>query len=287
MDFSWDQLVEITTVIFESRIAKVIIGGLVILCLMFFVKRVVRSVFSHGKLLDRQESDTIESLINSIIQYVAAIGFIFYILTVFGLRVGSALAGAGVLGIIIGFGAQSLIQDLLAGLFIVYEKQLKQGDWILINNLHSGTVEGIGFRILKLRKWSGELLTINNGQVQTIENYNDGQMQLVEEITTSFYQNPAEVMRVLEEVSILLNQKLGNELKKDLNGEPIQPFKFIGTGSLNDNYRGYSYYIIGLCDDKNYFQTARDARGMIAQCLYDHNIKMPEQQVLMREHQND
>ncbi|WP_440896419.1 mechanosensitive ion channel family protein [Amphibacillus sp. Q70] len=287
MNFSWERLSEILTLIYESDIAQIIIGGLIILALMLFLKRIIRSVFSRGKLMDRQESDTIESLINSIIKYVAGIGFIFYALTVLGLEVGSALAGAGVLGIIIGFGAQSLIQDLLAGLFIVYEKQLKKGDWILINNLHSGTVEGIGFRILKLRKWTGELLTINNGQVQTIENYNDGEMQLVETITTSFYQNPAEVIQVLEEVCVVLNQKLGNELKKDLNGEPIQPYKFIGTGSLNDNYRGYSYQIIGLCNDKTYFQTARDARSIIAQHLYDHNIRMPEQPILIKEQQND
>ncbi|GAA4070236.1 mechanosensitive ion channel family protein [Amphibacillus indicireducens] len=282
MDFSWEQIGELIVAIFETRIAKVIIGGLIILFIMLFLQRVVRSIFRKGRLLDANESNTMISLINSIIKYVALIGFLFYFLTVFGIRIGSMLAGAGVLGIVIGFGAQSLIQDLLGGLFIVYEKQLKTGDYVIINDLHAGTVEAIGFRILKVRKWSGALLSINNGEVQTIENFNEGRMRVIEKITTSFQQDPQQTELVLEQICSALNRELGNQLIKDITGEPVEPFKYIGMASTNEDFRGFSYYIVGLCDDATYWQTARDTRGIIAKYLYNHNIKMPEQHVLTR-----
>ncbi len=283
MDLSWEQFYQTILLIFESRIAKVIIGGLIILIFMLFLQRIVRSIFSKGRLLDANESNTMISLLNSIIKYVALIGFIFYFLHVFGIKIGSMLAGAGVLGIIIGFGAQSLVQDLLGGLFIVYEKQLKTGDYVIVNDVHSGTVEAIGFRILKIRKWSGALLSINNGQVQTIENFNEGRMRIIEKITTSFEQDPQETELVIEQICSALNRELGEHLLKDLSGEPIEPFKYIGMASTNEDYRGFSFYIVGLCQDATYWQTARDTRGIIAKYLYKHNIKMPEQHVLTRE----
>ncbi|HHU20010.1 MAG TPA: mechanosensitive ion channel [Bacilli bacterium] len=282
MNISLEQVSKIVAAIFETRIAKIIIGGLIILFIMLFLQRVVRSIFRKGRLLDANESNTMISLINSIIKYVALIGFLFYFLTVFGIRIGSMLAGAGVLGIVIGFGAQSLIQDLLGGLFIVYEKQLKTGDYVIINDLHAGTVEAIGFRILKVRKWSGALLSINNGQVQTIENYNEGRMRIIEKITTSFQQNPQQTELVLEQICSALNRELGDQLIKDITGEPVEPFKYIGMASTNEDFRGFSYYIVGLCDDATYWQTARDTRGIIAKYLYNHKIKMPEQHVLTR-----
>ena len=282
MNISLEQVSKIVAAIFETRIAKIIIGGLIILFIMLFLQRVVRSIFRKGRLLDANESNTMISLINSIIKYVALIGFLFYFLTIFGVKIGSALAGAGVLGIVIGFGAQSLIQDLLGGLFIVYEKQLKTGDYVIINNIHEGTVESIGFRILKIRKWSGALLSINNGQVQTIENYNEGRMRVIEKITTSFQQSPQQMELVLEQICSALNRELGSQLIKDIAGEPIEPFKYIGMASTNEDFRGFSYYIVGLCDDATYWQTARDTRSIIAKHLYNHNIKMPEQHVLTR-----
>lgn len=283
MNFNWQQVYDIILTIFETRTAKVIIGGIIILFIMLFLQRVVRSIFRKGRLLDANESSTIISLINSIIKYSALIGFLFYFLSIFGIRIGSMLAGAGVFGIIIGFGAQSLVQDLLGGLFIVYEKQLKTGDYVIVNNLHEGTVEDIGFRILKVRKWSGALLSINNGQVQTIENYNEGRMRVIEKITTSFQQNPHDTELVLRQICTTLNRELGDQLIKDITGDPIEPFKYIGMASTNEDYRGFSYYIIGLCDDENYWQTARDTRVIIAKHLYNNKVKMPEQHILTRD----
>ncbi|WP_017473746.1 mechanosensitive ion channel family protein [Amphibacillus jilinensis] len=282
MDFSWQRFLEIMTLIFEHNLTKIALGGLVILILVALLQRLVRSVLSRTTLIDGKESTTIISLIHSIIKYIGSIGFIFYALSVFGLDIGGMLAGAGVLGIVIGFGAQSLVQDLLAGLFIVYEKQLQKGDWVIVNQQYEGLVEEVGFRVLKIRTWSGTIISVNNGQVQTIENFNREKMRLIETITTSFYEDPSKVMRVLEEACAELNQRLSEYLKKDLSGDPVEPFKLIGMGSLNDHYHGYNYIITGLCQDLTFFPAAREARSIIAQHLYKHHIQMPEQQIITR-----
>ncbi|WP_067840878.1 mechanosensitive ion channel family protein [Amphibacillus sediminis] len=283
MNFSWQRFWDIVAIVFENNFTKIIVGGLLIMTLVLFLQRVVKTILSRTSIIDGKKSDTAISLINSIIKYLGSIGFIFYILAVFGLNIASMLAGAGVLGIIIGFGAQSLVQDLLAGLFIVYEKQLQKGDWITINGTHSGTVEEVGFRVLKLRDWSGTIININNGQVQTIENFNMDKMRVIETITTSFSEDPKQVIKVLEEACVELNDRLGTYLKKDPFGNPVEPFSYVGMGSLNEQFRGYSYIITGLCEDLTFFQTARSAREIIAQHLYNHQIKMPEQHVFMRQ----
>lgn len=69
---------------------------------------------------------------------------------------GKILAGAGVAGIVIGFGAQSLIKDVLAGVFLIYERQPHKGDYVTVNNLFNGTVEEIGLRSPQIREWSGK-----------------------------------------------------------------------------------------------------------------------------------
>ncbi|CQR47271.1 putative MscS family protein YfkC [Paraliobacillus sp. PM-2] len=268
--------------VLETNTAQIIIGGITIFALVIVLRRIIRSFFKRTRFIDDKKEKTIESMLNSVIKYVATIGFIFYILSVFEIEVGSMLAGAGVLGIVIGFGAQSLMKDLFAGIFLLYEKQLQQGDWIKVNHTFEGLVEEIGFRVIKVRQWSGTLVTISSGQIQTIENYNMNKMRVIESVTVSFYEDPKKIFLILEQTCERLNQELGSYLKKDLTGSPIEPFTLYGMGSLNDNYRGYQYTITGLCEDLVYFTAAKETRRMMAEAMFEHGIQMAEQHIDMR-----
>lgn len=276
---SWQSFEEILQIILENKITQLLIGGLVIFLIALFLQRIVRSILSRTKLMDGKEADTIISLLQSVIKYMAMLGFLFFALSVFGLNVGSMLAGAGVLGIIIGFGAQSLVQDLLAGFFIVYEKQLQKGDWVIINEVHEGVVEEVGFRVLKIRDWSATIISINNGQVRTVENFNKNKMRVIERVTVSYYEDPSRILRILEEICTKLNQELADYLIQDLSGQPIEPFKVLGVDSINDQNQGYRYLITGLVGDLNYFGNARSVRTIIAQHMYKYNVQMPHQGV--------
>lgn len=268
--------------VLETNIAQIVIGGLITFAVVIILRRIIRSFFKRTRFVDDKKEKTIESMLNSIIKYVATIGFLFYTLKVFGIEVDNLLAGAGVLGIVIGIGAQSLMKDLFAGIFLLYEKQLQQGDWVKVNQTFEGLVEEIGFRVIKVRQWSGTLVTISSGQIQTIENFNMNKMRVIESVTVSFYEDPKKLFTILEQTCERLNEELGSYLKKDFTGNPIEPFTLYGMGSLNDNYRGYQYTITGLCEDLVYFTAAKATRRIMAETMFEHGIQMAEQHIDMR-----
>ncbi|RCW62989.1 mechanosensitive ion channel family protein [Saliterribacillus persicus] len=269
-------------IIYDYEITKIAIGAIITITIVLVLRRMLHSFFKRTSFLSEKKEKTLESMLNSTIRYVATFGFIVYVLTVFEIQVGSILAGAGVLGIILGFGAQSLIKDLLAGIFLLYENQLEQGDWIKVNNTYSGTVEEVGLRFLKVRQWSGVLLTLSNGEIKTIENYNIRHMRVIENVTASFYESPHKVFQVLEETCTQLNEALYPYLKKDISGQPVEPFVVYGLSSINDQFRGYQYTITGLCNDNVFFTAAKEARRIIANNLYENKIEMAEQLIDVR-----
>lgn len=277
------RIMELSSLILQHTITQVIIGAIIFFSAVMILQKSVRTIFNRSNFVRGKEQDTLISMTNSIIKYVGTIAFLFFALDrLFNINVGNMLAGAGVLGIVIGFGAQSLVQDLLAGIFLIYEKQLQKGDWVNANGQYEGTVEEIGFRVIKIRQWSGTVVTVNNGQIQTIENFNMNKMRVIESVTVSFYENPNKVFSVLEQACEKLNRELKDYLKKDISGEPIEPFIVFGMSSLNDQHRGYQYTITGLCEDLVFFPASRETRRIIAQLMYDNDIKMAEQHVDMR-----
>ncbi|MGI8314841.1 mechanosensitive ion channel family protein [Halobacillus mangrovi] len=276
MDF-FDNIdfVEIVT---NSITIKIITTAILLFIAVVLLRKMIHSFFKRTDFIEERSERTLESMLNSIISYAAIITFIFIVLSEFT-SVGRLLAGAGVIGIIVGFGAQSLIKDFFAGLFLLYEKQLHKGDFITLNNTFHGTVEDIGLRFLKIREWSGKLLTISNGQIQTIENYNFEHMRVIEEVTTNFREDPKKVFAALEEACARMNEEIGEYLKKDLKGDPVEPFQVYGMTSLNDHYRGYQYTVTGLVHDLVYWTAAKETRRIIAETMYKHDIAMAEQRV--------
>jgi moderate conductance mechanosensitive channel len=110
-------------------------------------------------------SETIGNLLKSFIGYLSVLIALFLILSAWGVQAQTLLAGAGILGLAISFGAQSLIEDIFCGVFIVFEKQFSVGDIILVNNVR-GTVLEIGTRITKVEDHHGDILMINNSDIR-------------------------------------------------------------------------------------------------------------------------
>src|SRR5690625_7190414 len=92
------------------------------------------------------------------------------VLETLGLPIGSLLAGAGVSGLAIGFGAQDLVRDVISGFFIVFEDQFSIGDYVEVSGAE-GTVEEIGLRTTKVQSWTGEQNVIQNGNITQVINY--------------------------------------------------------------------------------------------------------------------
>ncbi|MBO8157101.1 MAG: mechanosensitive ion channel family protein [Bacillaceae bacterium] len=264
---------------FENPIFQLITGAIITVLAVYIIKRLVQSFFRRTDFLEERKEQTLESMINSIVRYTATFGFIIYTLMVFGAPVTQVLAGAGILGVVLGLGAQSIIRDMLSGVFLLYEKQLHKGDFVSVNNTFNGTVEDIGLRFLKIREWSGKLLTISNGEIKTIQNYNIEKMRVIENVTTSFYEDPKKVFATLEVACRRMNNELDTYLKRNPAGESIEPFQVYGMTSLNNDFRGYQYTVIGLVDDQVYWTAAKRVRQILAETLYEHQIEMAEQHI--------
>ncbi|PKK97980.1 MAG: hypothetical protein CVV57_09625 [Tenericutes bacterium HGW-Tenericutes-2] len=113
----------------------------------------------------KNRSITLGKLFGSIVRYLSFIIAAFLILSAWGVQTPTLLAGAGILGLALSFGAQSLIEDIFAGLFIIFEKQFVVGDIIQIGS-HRGVVKEIGIRITKVEDLNGDVLIINNSDVR-------------------------------------------------------------------------------------------------------------------------
>ena len=135
-----------------------------------FIKKVflirMRSPLNHSERRQR----TIARLLQSVISYVVYFSAIIGILSSLEIKVAGLLAGAGIVGLAIGFGAQSLVKDVITGFFIIFEDQFGVGDYIKINAAE-GTVVEIGLRTTKINGATGEQFIIPNGAIGEVVNY--------------------------------------------------------------------------------------------------------------------
>lgn len=228
---------------------------------------------SHGKRLE-----TLASVAKTSLKFLAFIVVIFIMVNPF-IDLTKILAGAGVLGIVLGFGAQSIIKDMLTGFFFLFENQIHKGDTITINNNYTGTVEEVGFRALKIREYSGKLLSISNGNIVEILNGNVERRRIVEGIKISADENPREVIEKLEELCVYLTEIYVGELIRDEEGRIIEPFHVRGVDNLSRSENGITYNIVASVYDETYFTTMYGVRKHMVQCAYDNAWKFSEQRI--------
>ena len=147
-----------------------------------------------------QRIKTISSLtvyISNIIVYFIAVCALLSVLGL-GNTVGSLLATAGIGGIALGFGAQSLIRDFLSGIFLIFEDQIAIGDFVSVAGV-MGTVENIQLRTTKLRAATGELHVIPNGEIQVVTNYSRGGVYAIIDVPVPYENTVEEVTAVLDQ----------------------------------------------------------------------------------------
>lgn len=145
-----------------------------------------------------------------------------------GLNIGPLLAGAGVIGLAIGFGAQTLVKDIITGLFILVEDHISVGDVIKVDT-HAGSVEKLTLRTIQLRDLGGTVHIIPFSAVTTIENMTKGFSRYVFNVGVAYREDTDHVVDVLRE--------LGEELLQDERYKPfiLEPLEILGVDSFGDN----------------------------------------------------
>ena len=140
------------------------------------------------------------SLLKSITTVVVFGIVIVMMLDQIGLNVAPILASAGVLGLAIGFGAQSLVKDFLAGIFMMVEDQYGVGDSVNLGEA-SGTVEAVGLRVTRLRDVDGTVWYVRNGEILRVGNQSQNWARSVLDVSVSYGENLSRVRAVLKEVA--------------------------------------------------------------------------------------
>lgn len=118
---------------------------------------------------ERRE-ETLSKLLDNVLSYVVYFIAFMMILSVLGIDVKALLAGAGIVGLAVGFGAQSLVKDVITGFFIIFEDQFSVGDHVRIGQFE-GNVQAIGLRTTKLKSWTGEVHILPNGSIMEVTNF--------------------------------------------------------------------------------------------------------------------
>jgi small conductance mechanosensitive channel len=159
--------------------------------------------------LNENKRKTLTSLLKSVIRYVTYFVMLVNILEIFGVKTASLLTAAGIGGLAVGFGAQSLVKDVISGFFIIFEDQYSVGDYIETAGV-GGTVEELGIRTTKLRDFGGQLHIIPNGQITLVTNHSRGAMRAMIQVGVAYEEDLDRTLDVLEEVCREVKEKRGD-----------------------------------------------------------------------------
>lgn len=149
--------------------------------------------------IDEKKSTTLSGILKSVVKYAVYTIIALSVLNILNIPTAPLLATAGLGGIAIGFGAQSLVKDVFSGFFILFEDQYGVGDYVTIGSM-TGTVEDMGLRITKIRAFNGDLHIIPNGEVKTVTNHSRGSSLAIIDIGIAYELDADRAIEVLKEV---------------------------------------------------------------------------------------
>ncbi|QXM06403.1 mechanosensitive ion channel family protein [Crassaminicella indica] len=233
-------------------------------CLIRFVMFLTAKIIQITKFNEQREM-TIKSIVDSLFAYFILTLAILNILSEFGLiKKSTIITGAGIITLIAGLGAQNLIKDIINGFFILFERQMKVGDYVSINEAYYGTVEEIGLRSTAIREWTMRKVYIPNGEIKTLKNYYKEKARVIIEVVVPFEENHPLVEQTLNQVCEYINSKYDDKLYK-IGNSNYSEFSLLGVVSLDGKLGGAKYIIIGIVNP--HFQ------WFLRNRIYEHILK--------------
>ena len=240
--------------------------------LIFFLGAswLVRFVLKHiAKPLHKGKA--IVEMLCSLIKYAAIIVLLFFILKTLGVDTTAILAGIGILGLVVGLGAQPLISDILAGLFIVFEHLFEVGDIIVVDGFR-GSVKEIGIRTTQLVDTGGNIKIINNSNMKSIVN-------MTNQLSLAICDIGIEYGESLERVEAILKANLAS-VKEAIPDIKEGPF-YKGVAELGDS--AVVIRFAAQCDEGTRYQVERDMNREF-KLLFDRNhINIPFPQIVLNQ----
>ena len=260
---------------FLTKVINTIIIVIISYTLLKLIHFLLRRLFEFTR-FDVRYENTLYSVLSSVSYYIVFVICIILILREFGIvdatKFGSLVTGASIVGLIAGFASQSILKDIFNGFFILFEKQIQVGDFVIINEEFRGTVEEIGIRSTSIRDWDLRRITLPNGNITSIKNYSKNKMRAVIHVKVSYEEDPMKVMSALEEVCEIMNEK-HKEYLYDSN-EVSRSFKVYGITDIEKSSIGAQYTITGMVKSYKYFSALKEAKLQILLVFNKNNIKI-------------
>ena len=246
-------------------------GSIVIVC---FVSIITVALKKTLKLLSQTfgaRGETVCRLMISFLKYVSILAVFYYCFALFGVDTKTLLASAGILTLVVGLGAKTLVSDILAGLFIIFEGEFRVGDIVMIGD-YRGTVVEIGVRTTKVEDGNRNVKIISNSNVTDVINMTKRYSYACCDIGIEYGES-------LERVENVLEAEFPN-VRKRLSAIQDGPY-YKGVVSLGDN--SVNIRILVQCEEADRIQLERDLNREMKLIFDKHNINIPFPQVVVNQ----
>lgn len=237
------------------------------------ISRIIKKAFDDKMDQDGYRKVRIETLtknLYSVVKFILGFIIVMIILDMIGVNTRSIIATAGIGGVAIAFGAQTLVKDIVTGTIIIVDDTFRVGDWIKAAGVE-GTVETLGMRHTKIRDYDGSLHTIPNSQITNVQNLNSGPIKFECNIYLSYEVSYQE----LEEIVKNVGEKL--KANKDLAKYILKDVSLFGIMEMNE--RSYVAKTTGIAMPGYQWALAREERKIIIEEIYQRNLN-PSTQVV-------
>jgi moderate conductance mechanosensitive channel len=234
------------------------------------VRRAVRGHKYATKLDEEKRVQTLSNILHTASAVIIWITALFVILWQLEVNIAALMTGAGLVGIIVGFGAQNSIKDFLAGIHVITENQYRVGDIVTLyaeGAERSGVVEEITIRITRIRDLDGVLHTIRNGSVAIVSNLSFGHANVNIDVSVAYGSDIDKVEKVVNEV--------GEELARDEKWieHIIEPIQFLRVDEFEDS--AIRIKSLGMVQPAEQWAVAGEFRRRLIKAFAENGIEIP------------
>ncbi|MFD2656203.1 mechanosensitive ion channel family protein [Gracilibacillus thailandensis] len=261
LQFDWSYILE-NVIYYGIKILVLIIALLIVSPIGKKLISATLKKSSQRQNVSEARMQTLEKLLLNVFSYVLIFVFVVMFFGIIEQPIGPLLAGAGVVGLAIGFGAQGLVSDIVTGFFILLEKQIDVGDYVTAAG-YNGIVEEVGLRTTKIRGFDGTLHYVPNREIAGVSNHSRGNMRALVDIGISYDDNIDQAMAVLKSVC--------EEFETDprfAEGPDVLGVQAFGSSEV-------VLRIIGKTENMEQWGAERDIRKRIKEAFDENNIEIP------------
>lgn len=261
----WD--IDKTILVFQDQLPT-LIQSLIYIVLVYGICKVIRYIFKL-QMAKNERTKTIFTLLDGFTKYACAVIIILLVLKAFGVDTTALVASVGVLTLIVGLGAQPLIADIIAGIFIIFENEYNAGEIISIDGFR-GTVLEIGIRSTKIIDAAGNIKIINNSNIGDIVNLSRELSLAVVDLDFP-YDVPVDLVENLLENNF---EKMKEKIPQIIDGPYYK-------GICNYKDSNVTLKIVAQCTEDDRFQVERDLMREYRSILLENGIDMSYHQVVI------